>query len=215
MTTPRIAVVDYGVGNIHSVTRALHRCGAEVFLTDNPDTITRANGMVLPGVGAFATGMEGLIRRGLVEPIQTAARRGMPTLGICLGAQLLLTEGHEFGTFAGLDLIPGTVDLLVPQDASVKVPHIGWNTIAPPSAESWQGTLLDGTPSARHLYFIHSYVMNPRDVASVLAQTTYGGVSFTSAVCRDRITGCQFHPEKSGDVGLAILKRFVTQCLRS
>lgn len=212
MSMPRIAIIDYGVGNIGSIMRALTRCGAAPFLTSDPEAIAHAHGVVLPGVGAFKTGMDGLTARGLVEPIRAVAQRGTPLLGICLGAQLLLTEGREFGTFAGLDLIPGTVDIFAPQEAGTKIPHIGWNTVAPPSVDAWNGTLLQETSPETHFYFVHSFVMQPTDASHVLTQTIYGGTTFASAVYAGRITGCQFHPEKSGPAGLALLTRFIAQC---
>lgn len=209
MSQPRIAVVDYGVGNINSIMRALERCDCAPFLTEDPEAIRSANGIVLPGVGAFASGMEGLERRGLISCVREAASANTPMLGICLGAQLLLTEGHEFGRFPGLNVIPGIVERMALTEPSVKIPQIGWNTIQPPKAEDWHGTILEGCGPGDFVYFVHSYVMRPHDPKHILAETTYGGVTFCSAIRSGNVVGCQFHPEKSGEVGARMLRRFV------
>lgn len=209
MNTPRIAVLDYGVGNINSIMRALEQQACSPFLTEDPDVIASADAIVLPGVGAFASGMEGLERRGLIPVVSEAVKQNKPMLGICLGAQLLLTEGHEFGRFAGLNAIPGLVERMTPSVASTKIPQIGWNTLQPPTGASWEGTILEDCQPGDHVYFVHSYVMRPHDPQAILAETAYGGSSFCSAVRSGNIYGCQFHPEKSGEVGKKILRRFV------
>lgn len=207
MTNPRIAIIDYGVGNLHSLLRAFSSLGATAFITEDAEAIRGADGIVLPGVGAFASGMRGLEVRGLVGAVKDAAKAGKPLLGICLGAQLLLTEGHEFGTFKGLDLIKGSVVKF--PEMSEKIPHIGWNTLAPTTPGGWEGTAFRSLKPNDRVYFVHSYILQPEDPKDVLSETTYGGHRFCSAVQRGRLIGCQFHPEKSGNVGLQILNDFL------
>ena len=213
MSKPKITVVDYGVGNLLSVQRGLEHCGAQVFLTSDPDTVVAAERVVLPGVGAFANAMQALQDRGLVEAIQALARKNTPLFGICLGMQLLLEESEEFGVTAGLGLIPGRV-IAVPDHtlsgATQKIPHIGWNALQPSkSVVGWDKTLLQDNLSRDAAYFVHSFMAVPNDPAHRIADCLYGGHKIPATIGRDHITGCQFHPEKSGEVGLKILRRFI------
>jgi len=203
-----VTVVDYGMGNILSVMRAFEKCGAEVTLESSPLFVGKAERLVVPGVGAFADGMGELQTRGLVEPIRNYAASGRPLLGICLGMQMLLEGSDEFGSSAGLGLVPGWVRKL-PEQAGIKLPHIGWSPIVPPEGRGWSGTLLDGVPSGQEVYFVHSFGAAPREPADCLAQTSYGEASFCSAVHRENVSGFQFHPEKSGEAGLAIIRSFL------
>lgn len=203
-----ICVIDYGVGNIHSVLKALRRFHTNVTLTDDAQTIHKAKALVLPGVGAFATGMQGLHRRGLTEIVREKARAGTPILGICLGAQLLLERGFEFGEQEGLGLIPGNVVPFPPLEGE-KVPHMGWNSIATPPSTTWAETPLEGIPQGTEMYFVHSFILRPELPEHTLAETTYGSYSFTSVMRMGNIYGCQFHPEKSAIWGLRLLKNFV------
>ncbi len=209
---PDVTVIDYGVGNLLSVQRGLEHCGANVTLTADPARILAAERVVLPGVGAFGNAMRALEQLNLVAVIRSLARRQTPLLGICLGMQLLLEESEEFGITAGLGLIPGRVVPVPAQSVSgqaQKIPHIGWSALQPSSAAgSWSGTLLQDTRPGDAAYFVHSFMAVPTDPAHRIADCVYGGHLIPAVISRDRITGCQFHPEKSGEVGLRILRRF-------
>jgi glutamine amidotransferase len=205
---PRIAVVDYGVGNIHSALKGLRRYCDDVRLCEDPEGIRDAAALVLPGQGAFQSGMEGLKVRGLLEPVRSAAKEGKPILGICLGAQLLLERGFEFGEHEGLGLLPGKVVRFPPLQGE-KTPHMGWNSIEPPSPDRWKGTPLERLRTGDEMYFIHSYILQPSNPEHVLAETVYGGLRFPSVIGRGKIVGCQFHPEKSATKGLTIIESFV------
>lgn len=212
MSLPRVTLVDYGIGNLYSVQRALECAGAEVELAGTPEGIARAQRLVLPGVGAFADGILGLRERKLVEPIMQHASEGRPLLGICLGMQLLASASEEFGDHKGLCLIPGRV---TPVPASgtegqaLRIPHIGWKELRPADGAAWRGTLLESTPVNTPVYLVHSYHFVPDDPAHRLACCDYGGRAISAAVHSGSITGCQFHPEKSGPAGLAMLARFI------
>lgn len=208
MNKPQVTVIDYGMGNLLSVTRALEHCGAEVQLESSPQAIAAAARLVLPGVGAFADGMAELTRRGLVEPIRQYAGSGKPFLGICLGMQMMLDGSDEFGESRGLGIIPGWVRKL-PAQSGIKLPHIGWSAISPPPGADWQGSLLQDVPVGHEMYFVHSYHADPADPAHRLAETLYGSYAFCAAIRKDNVTGCQFHPEKSGECGLSIIRKFL------
>jgi glutamine amidotransferase len=215
MSAPEVTVIDYGVGNMLSVERGFQHCGAKVTLTADTEQILAAKRVVLPGVGAFSNAMQALERLGLVAVIRELAHRQTPLLGICLGMQLLLDESEEFGVTAGLGLIPGRV-IPVPSKAlsgdAQKIPHIGWIALQPSGASSgWDGTLLQDNRPGEATYFVHSYMAAPSNPAHRIAECVYGGHLIPAAIRRDQITGCQFHPEKSGEVGLKILRRFIFQ----
>jgi glutamine amidotransferase len=212
MSKPKITVIDYGVGNLLSVQRGFEYCGAEVVLTSDPEAVVAAERVVLPGVGAFANAMQALQELGLLRAIQAVAEQRTPLLGICLGMQLLLEESEEFGFTKGLGLISGRV---VPVPTATtngelqKVPHIGWSGLIPAeSRNDWSGTLLQDNRLSGAAYFVHSFMAVPTNPQHRLADCLYGGHRIAAAIARDRITGCQFHPEKSGEVGLRILRRF-------
>jgi glutamine amidotransferase len=211
---PRIVVVDYGVGNLLSVTRAFETRGAEVAVTSDPGAVLGAGRLVLPGVGAFADGMAGLEERGLVKPIRDYSATGKPLLGICLGMQLLFSESEEFGLHKGLDLIKGRV-LAIPNEVLGggwrKTPHIGWNELLrPPGRSSWEETLLAGLAEGTAVYFVHSFAVVPADPAVRFADCDHEGYAVSAYVQQDRIFSCQFHPEKSGEVGLSIIDNFLS-----
>jgi glutamine amidotransferase len=215
MSTFKVTVIDYGVGNLLSVRRGLEQCGAVVTMTADPDVILSAPRVILPGVGAFADGMAGLRRDGLDAVVREVAERGVPLLGICLGMQMLLDESDEFGNTPGLGLIPGRV-VPVPSTTKVgypqKIPHIGWNVLAlPQGRSSWDGTLLQEVKSWEAVYFVHSFMANPTDPSHRIADCLYGAMLVSAVIGRENVFGCQFHPEKSGEVGLKVLKRFMTQ----
>jgi glutamine amidotransferase len=202
-----VTVVDYGAGNLHSVSKALTHLGAGVVIARDGEAIERAERLILPGVGAFGEGMAGLARRGQIEAVRAFAASGRPFLGICLGAQLLMDESEEFGTHRGLGIIPGKV-VLIPCEG-VKVPHVGWQKIRPPRDDAWKGTLLAATPLCTWAYFVHSYHCMPDDAADLCALAIYGGHPIAAAVSRNNVTGVQFHPEKSGKCGLTMLETFL------
>jgi glutamine amidotransferase len=202
----RVAVVDYGAGNMVSISRALAVVGAEVVIARRPADLAGARGLVVPGVGASGPAMRRLARIGMVQAIGDAVRGGATYLGICLGMQLLFERSEEDGA-RGLGLLPGVVQTL--PDAP-RLPHIGWNPveIAPVDASGNPHPLLAGVPSGAACYFVHSYAPVPTDPSIVIARTEHGG-RFVSAIAHDRLLGVQFHPERSGAVGLRILRNFV------
>jgi glutamine amidotransferase len=212
MTQAPVTLIDYGIGNLFSVQRALELCGAEVIVTSDPQQIEQAERLVLPGVGAFADGMKGLAERGIDLAVIAYARNGRPLLGICLGMQLLATVSEEFGNHNGLMIIPGRV---VPVPATTadgrlhKVPHIGWaGLLRPERLANWDDTILTGLDEGEEVYLVHSYAVVPDDVAHRLANCDYDGQSICTAVRRGNVYGTQFHPEKSGQVGLRVLRNF-------
>lgn len=213
-SAPVVTVVDYGIGNLYSVQRALETCGAQVELTADPARIAQAQRLVLPGVGAFADGMQGLRERGLVKPLRDFAASGRPLLGICLGMQMLASVSEEFGQHEGLDLVPGRVLPVPPQSidgSRQKIPHIGWAPLLLTRGQgSWLGSVLQASPSETAVYLVHSYSVVPSDPAHRLADCSHGGHLLCAALRRDNIHGCQFHPEKSGPAGLLMLSQFIT-----
>ncbi|HYG27823.1 MAG TPA: imidazole glycerol phosphate synthase subunit HisH [Caulobacteraceae bacterium] len=204
----RLALIDYGSGNLRSAEKALRRAAAdraEIVVTNDPEAVARADRIVLPGVGAFAACMGALAERdGLVEAMTEAVKqRGAPFLGVCVGMQLLATRGLEFGETPGLDWIAGDVVRMQPTDAALKVPHMGWNALD----VAREHPLLEGEGDA-HMYFTHSFALQPADEADVVARAEHGG-AFVAAVARDNVAGVQFHPEKSQGSGLKLLANFV------
>jgi glutamine amidotransferase len=210
----RVTIVDYGIGNVMSVRRAFEHFGAEVVLTDSPAKIADADRLVLPGVGAFADGMQGLASRGLEEPIKGQIARERPFLGICLGMQMMFDASEEFGQHAGLGIVPGQVVPIpaVGTDGQMhKLPHIGWSSLVmPPGRSSWDGGFLAGIAPGDDVYFVHSFTALPGSPAHRLADCHYDGVVISAAVVRGNAHGCQFHPEKSGTVGLKIIANFLS-----
>lgn len=203
-----IAVIDYGAGNLRNVCKALEHVGARLTLTDDARAIARADKVVLPGVGAFADCQHGLKSRGLFEPLRELVRAGKPLLGICVGMQLLFDAGEEMGEWEGLGLIGGRVVRFhgpaFDGQHALKVPHIGWNQLA----VRREHPLVGGIASGGYAYFVHSFHPEGVDPAHVLTTTDYGS-DFASVVARDNVWGIQFHPEKSQDVGLRMLRNFV------
>ena len=208
MTMPAVTVVDYGIGNLHSVVKALRHEGAEVKVSADAKDVASADRLVLPGVGAFADGMKGLAERGLVEPLRDYARTERPFLGICLGMQLMLAESDEFGQHAGLGIVPGRVTAIRPTPG-FKVPQIGWNRIFPREGQTWRETPLASLDPGAMVYFVHSYTAVPTHEEDRLADALYANQRISASVQRGNVWGCQFHPEKSGTVGLAIMRRFL------
>lgn len=212
MNSPEITVIDYGVGNLLSVQRGLEHCGARVILTDDPEKVLFAERVVLPGVGAFGDAMQALGKLGLISAIRDLAVKGTPLLGICLGMQLLLDESEEFGMTEGLGLIAGRVIPIPKQSVSgeqLKIPHIGWNALVHSELrDNWKQSLLIDNVPGQAAYFVHSYMSVPNDPRFRVADCYYGGNRISAVIAKDNITGCQFHPEKSGEVGLKILRNF-------
>jgi len=212
-SSPRVAIVDYGMGNLYSVQRACEHVGLESSITTSPDDVRAMDGVILPGVGSMPDAMRVLETTGLADAIREVVERGTPFLGVCLGLQLLMTDGSEFGAHSGLGIIPGRVERLAGHDeqgAPLKVPHIGWNAVNRVAGRenSWADTPLDGVPDRTLMYFVHSYRVIPADPAVSIATTQYGDIEFCSAIAHDRIFACQFHPERSGPDGLGLYARF-------
>ncbi|HEY1559718.1 MAG TPA: imidazole glycerol phosphate synthase subunit HisH [Caulobacteraceae bacterium] len=207
-----VALIDYGSGNLHSAEKALMHAAADlgrpptVATTDDPEIISRADAIVLPGVGAFSACRRALMERpGVVEAITGACvDRGAPFLGICVGMQLMATRGLEFGETPGLDWIAGDVVRLAPSEARFKIPHVGWNSLdfGPESP------LFHGLPTGTDMYFTHSYALKVRDEGDASAWTDHGG-RFAAAVAKDNLAGVQFHPEKSQAAGLRLMANFL------
>ena len=210
-----VAVIDYGSGNLHSAAKALERAAREggtsdkIEVTRDPDAVRHADRVVLPGVGAFADCKRGLEAvPGMVAALTEAVReRGKPFFGICVGMQLMAERGRENVVTEGLGWIGGEVDRIAPADSTLKIPHLGWNTLAPKRGHA----LLDGIalgPQGLHAYFVHSYHLQPANSADLVAEADYGG-PVTAMVARDNLAGTQFHPEKSQRLGLALLANFL------
>ena len=222
-----IAIVDYGMGNLRSVEKAFEKVGYDTVVTDKPEIIENADKIVLPGVGAFKDAIDGLQERNLIEPIKNHIKQNKLFLGICLGLHLLFTRSYEDGVHEGLDIVPGEVvrfnadrlnmgntggqrevsgaldELPVVNSQKLKIPHMGWNTIR----EKKDVSVLKGLPADPYMYFVHSYFVVP-DRAEVIAAETEYGLPFVSMISIDNIFAMQFHPEKSQQYGLAILKNF-------
>jgi glutamine amidotransferase len=207
-----VTVVDYGIGNLLSVARALEHAGARVALSGNAAEIERAARVVLPGVGAFGRAMEVLRAQGLDEAVIRFAQTGRPLLGICLGMQILFDESEEFGRHAGLGLVPGRVVAIPNTDGDgkpVKLPHVGWCPVRPPAGRDWTGTILDRVPQETAFYFVHWYEAAPARTDDLVGETEYRRLTIPAVVQHGGIAGTQFHPEKSGPAGLRLLGRFL------
>ncbi len=197
-----IGICDYGAGNLMSVQKALAHLGEESLITGDPQLLLSAEKVILPGVGAFGDAMAELKRRGLDEVIRQVCEKGTPFLGICLGLQLLFESSEESPGVAGLGILPGKI-VRLPEEEGLKIPHIGWNSLE----LSNNGRLFDGLPAEPYVYFVHSYYLQAKEAQDVKASAMYGACIHAS-VERDNIFACQFHPEKSGEVGLRILQNF-------
>lgn len=208
---PVVSIVDYGLGNLRSVKNAFKQLGACPQMIATPEDILKAQYLVLPGVGSFGEGMRNLRKNGLDRAIIEYAQSGRPLLGICLGTQLLMTRSFEFGEHEGLNIISGSV-LPFPEnekisDQGYKIPHVGWNNLC--AAQSWKRTVLEPIEDNKDVYFVHSFYVKPDCSEHVLAWTDYFDNRFCSVVQKNNIVGCQFHPEKSGGLGLSILNKFI------
>jgi len=197
-----IAIIDYGMGNLRSVSKAFEAVGHQAIVTRDAASIKNASHVVLPGVGAFGDCMANLERYGLIEPVKATIQSGKPFLGICLGLQLLFTESEEFGTHKGLGIISGRVRRFA-TDQALKVPHMGWNQVN----VQRKCPLFEGIANGSNWYFVHSYFVDPTDRQIAATTTTYS-IPFVSSIWKDNIVACQFHPEKSQAVGLRLIKNF-------
>ncbi|HOV03157.1 MAG TPA: imidazole glycerol phosphate synthase subunit HisH [Kaistiaceae bacterium] len=210
----KVTLCDYGVGNLLSVRRALEAVGAEVDQTGDPRRVAEADRLVVPGVGAFGACVETLIAHGLRDSVCAFAQSGRPLLGICVGMQMLLDSSEEFGVYEGLKIVPGSVQRIPVTRADGtphRIPQIGWRGIWPaPEGPDWSETILAGTQPGTAFYFVHSYTAWPSDPAHRIADTDYGGRRIAAVIGKPPLYGCQFHPEKSGPAGLALLERFLS-----
>lgn len=198
-----IAIIDYDAGNIKSVEKALLFLGEDVVITRDAETILNADGVILPGVGAFGDAMNKLHTYGLAEVIRKCVGKGIPFLGICLGLQLLFESSEESPGVEGLHILDGKI-VRIPADCGLKVPHIGWNDLRFPN----RGRLFEGIPEKSYVYFVHSYYLQAADESIVTATTEYGA-HIHASVEKGNVFACQFHPEKSSDVGMQILRNFI------
>ena len=210
MSAATVGIVDYGMGNRRSVEKALERVGARAVVTADHETLTAADGLIVPGVGAFPAAMASLRALGLDDLVVRRAQAGTPVLGLCLGMQLLFERSVELGGDEGLGLLPGRVVDLEPDPPTLKIPHIGWNVVT----IARDSPLTDRLPERCAFYHVHSFVARPAEESDVLGRGDYGG-PFVSIVARDPVYGVQFHPEKSSTHGLALLRNFTAICART
>ncbi len=207
--TPEVAVLNFGIGNVSSVVRACKYLGVKAVLTNESKVLQQAKRLIVPGDGAFGGTLKELARYKLIDPILKFVKSGRPFLGICVGMQILADFGEEFGHHAGLKLIPGKVDRFR-NSPGYKIPQIGWNQLHKSDA-LWNQSILEETRPKSWVYFVHSYVFVPKEKKHILATTKYAGEVYCSVVKKGNITGTQFHPEKSGLVGLTMLKHFLSE----
>jgi glutamine amidotransferase len=208
----KIAIIDYGLGNMFSIQQAFNKVGIDTIVTSNSNIIESSDAIVLPGVGAFGDAMKNLLQLDLIEPIQLFAKTGKPFLGICLGMQLLFDNSEEFGNHKGLGLIEGDVkkfDFSAMEGGCIKIPQIQWNQIYHKGFISWQDTCMSEIQNNSYMYFVHSYYARPKDERLILTYSKYADLEYCSSVKKDNITGIQFHPEKSGELGLNIYKNWI------
>ena len=212
---PKVAIVDFGLGNLYSVRHACKKVGLEAEITSSKQAVLDADAVILPGVGAYRDAMQNLHSLGLVNVLRDIAESGKPLLGVCLGMQLLMSESFEFGHYEGLDIIKGSVvNFGHPQEneRSLKVPQIGWNRIRKSKdSMDWNETLLAGIPDHEYMYFVHSYIVVPQDPNIVLSTTRYGDVEFCSSFQKGTVFACQYHPERSGQWGIAIYQNLAAR----
>ena len=208
----KIVVLDYGIGNVKSILNSFVNQGVNPILSRDKDVILDADGLILPGVGAFSHGMKNLRKYDLINVIKQYVQTDKPLLAICLGMQMLLEESEEFGINKGIGLIKGKViKLPVEKSFKVKLPHISWNTIEPKSIH-WSNTILNNVEIGSDMYFVHRFVAKPDNENEILSTTKYSNVEFCSSLKKKNIYGCQFHPEKSGKAGLLLIHNFIKIC---
>ena len=207
----KVAIIDYEMGNLASIFQGIRKIGGEPIITNNYDEIIECKYCILPGVGAFKKAINKIKELSLGKAIADFVETGKPLLGICLGMQLLVDYSEEFGFSKGLGIIPGHVEK-IPDTSGLNVPHIGWNNIFKPdgSGNYWKHKLFREVPENSEFYFLHSFAVKVKNKANELSLTEYGNYTFCSAIFNRNIVGCQFHPEKSGPLGLAIMKDFIS-----
>lgn len=212
MPEPKVAIVDYGMGNLFSVKHACGHVGLDAEITTSVEAVRTADAVIVPGVGAFGDAMANLRGLGMVDALRDVAEEGTPLFGICLGLQLLMTESYEFGTHEGLGLVAGTVESFgEPHEDGrrLKVPQVGWNALTRAGGgDPWAETWFRGQPDGVQMYFVHSFVARPADLGTTVATTRYGDVEFCSAVRYRNVFACQCHPERSGPDGLRVYEEF-------
>lgn len=207
-STPKVAIIDYALGNLYSIKHACEHVGLDAIITSSRDDILQSDGVILPGMGAFGEAMQTLYKLDLVSVLQDYSVSNRPLIGVCLGIQLLLSESFEFGHHQGLGIIEGEViPLNRPSegDRQLKIPQVGWNQIR--AARSWDGTPLEKLSNNEYMYFVHSFVPRPKNSEVVLSVTNYGDVEFCSSLQSKNVFACLFHPERSGIVGLKIYQQ--------
>ena len=214
-----VTIIDYGMGNLFNVVRAFERLGCTLNITNDYNKIMKSDRLLLPGVGAFEDGISDLKDNGLYNAIKEFVQTGRPLFGICLGMQLLMTFSEENGIHDGLDLIKGKVVRFSDTNAdsnNYKIPQMGWNALQPPNKIEngtgiifWKDSILNNLDETPYMYFVHSYFVVPEDNKICLAETAYGKDLFCSVFQKDQIIGCQFHPERSGEEGLKIIRNFI------
>ena len=213
---PKVAIIDYGLGNIFSIKNACEIAGLETLITSTPSEIENSDALILPGVGAFGDAINSLKEKGLDDVIYNFVKTGKPFLGICLGMQLMFTESEEFGIHKGLDLINGKI-IKFPnkddQNKNLKVPQIQWNQIYKHNTENWENSPLNNINEGDYMHFVHSYYAIPEQNESILSFSEYGGIRYASSVIKDNLLGIQFHPEKSADKGIEIYKSWANYIL--
>jgi len=203
-----IVIIDYGMGNLRSIQKAIEAIGRRAVISARPSDVARAQKIILPGVGAFGDAMRELLSKRLVVPLKDALKDGTPFLGLCLGLQLLFEQSEEAPRIPGLGVLPGIVKRFRRTKEGLKIPHMGWNKIRIRPANARQSSILKGVPDGSLMYFVHSYYVAPEDARVALTTTDYG-IRFVSGIRKDALYGFQFHPEKSQQLGLRILRNFI------
>jgi glutamine amidotransferase len=209
--TIKVAIIDYGLGNLFSIEQACEHAGLEPVITSEANNIAASDALILPGVGAFGDAMNCLRENNLVAPIMDFVNTGKPFMGICLGMQLLFTESEEFGSHKGLNLIQGKIVRFPELNAegnTIRVPQIQWNSITPNDENTWQHSVLKNITKGAYMHFVHSYYAIPDNTSHILSYSEYEGIRYASAVMRDNITGIQYHPEKSAEQGIKIYQNW-------
>lgn len=208
----KVSIVDYGMGNLFSVMRACEQAGLDAAITSVAKEIERADAVILPGVGSFGDAMEAIRKLDLGSVIKETADSSKPLFGVCLGMQLMMGMGYEFGEHEGLGIFPGKVVRFEHprgEHGEIKVPQVCWNQIYPTTNNtSWERSPLEGLPLGTHMYFVHSYYVIPEEKNVSLSTTAYGSINFCSSLMRENIFACQYHPERSGELGLEVYKNF-------
>ncbi|HLP17304.1 MAG TPA: imidazole glycerol phosphate synthase subunit HisH [Bacteroidota bacterium] len=207
--TNAVVIIDYQLGNLFSVYQACLHAGLHPMITSEKRDLLNAQAVILPGVGAFGDAMMTLKKLDLIEPLKTQVKKGVPFLGICLGMQLLFTESEEFGHYKGIGLIEGSILRFSEKDRnSMKIPQIGWNTVYHPDPNKWDGTPLATIEQNKFMYFVHSYYAKPEHSDLILTQTNYAGLEYCSAIHKENVIATQFHPEKSGEIGIKFYRNW-------